>query len=170
MRINLRAFGILAAMSCLGFSAAFAADGSWKFQTEDRGHPELIYSENNKSIFMVGCGHAFAIHAVYPGEPKKDGEKATLTVANAKREMKFEGQIDSSYDDDPPNTTHFVQWDLGYERQNPGLYGKKWKENESRLFDFLDSGQPLTVSAEGRSYVLPPIKIRDWKLRFKKIC
>jgi hypothetical protein len=139
MRINLRAFGILAAMSCLGFFAAFAADGSWKFQTEDRGHPELIYSENNKSIFMVGCGHAFAIHAVYPGAPKKDGEKATLTVANAKREMKFEGQIDSGYDDDPPNTTHFVQWDLGYERQNPGLYGKKWKENESRLFDFLDS-------------------------------
>ncbi len=75
--------------------------------------------------------------------------------------MKFKGKIDSGYDDDPPNTTHFVQWDLGYERQNPDLYGKKWKENESRLFDFMDSGQPLTVSTEGRSYVLPPIKIRD---------
>jgi hypothetical protein len=86
------------------------------------------------------------------------------------RDMKFAGQIDSDYEDGPPNRTHFGQWDLGYKRQNPSLYGKKWKENESRLFDFLDSGQPLTVSAEGRSYVLPPIKIRDWKLRFKKRC
>ena len=82
--------------------------------------------------------------------------------------MKFEGQIDSGYDDDPPNTTHFVQWGLGYERQNPGLYVKKWKENKSRLFDFLDSGQPLTVSAEGRSYVLPPIKNSRLEIAFQK--
>jgi hypothetical protein len=39
-----------------------------------------------------------------------------------------------------------------------------------RLFDFLDSGQPLTASAEDRSYVLPLITVPGWKQRFKKIC
>ncbi len=163
--------GLLATISCFGMSLAFAANGVWKFGTEDRGHPELSYSENGGTIFLVGCGHAFAIHAVYPGAPKKEGEKAAITIANARNGMNFEGEIESgeglSY---PPNTTGFVQWDLGYARQNPGLYEKKWKQLESRLFDLLDSGQKLTVSAEGRSYVLPPINVRKWKSRFKKIC
>ena len=41
---------------------------------------------------------------------------------------------------------------------------------EARLFDFLDSGQSLTVSAAGKAYVLPPIRIAGWKTRFQKIC
>jgi hypothetical protein len=85
--------------------------------------------------------------------------------------MNFAGEIESgeglSY---PPDTTRLVQWDLGYARQNPDLYGKKWRALESRLFDLLDSGRPLTISAEGRSYVLPPVSARKWKARFQKIC
>ena len=168
MRKNLTA--LLAAISCFGLSAAFAANGVWKFGTEDRGHPQLIYSENGKTIFMVGCGRAFGIHAVYPGAAKKDGEKASITIANAKTKMTFQGAIDSGYDDDPPNTTHFVQWDLGFSRQDPALYGPKWKKIEWRLFDLLDAGRPLTISAEGRSYKLPPIDIRGWEQKFKDRC
>ena len=66
---------------------------------------------------------------------------------------------------------HFVQWDLGFSRQDRELYGRRrWKRLEARLLDFLDSGRPLTVSAEGKSYELPAIRIRGWKERFKKIC
>jgi|HubBroStandDraft_4_1064222.scaffolds.fasta_scaffold225607_2 hypothetical protein len=163
--------GILAVISCLGLSGTVAADGAWKFQVDERDHPELSYLDTNgKTVFMVGCGHAFAIHAVYPGAPKKDGEKATITVASAKTHMDFAGEIASADEDDPPNTTHFLQWDLGYRRRDPNLYEKKWHRFESRLFDLLESGQPLTISAEGRNYVLPAVNAARWRQRFQKIC
>ena len=132
--MHLNRLGVLTTSFCLVLSSALAAGGTWKYGSEDRGHPQLIYSENGKNIFMVGCGRAFAIHAVYPGTPKKDDEKATITIANAKTRMTFEGEIDSaSGADDPPNTTHFLQWDLGYKRQDPELFGKKWKRLEVAL-------------------------------------
>src|SRR5262245_24988782 len=36
--------------------------------------------------------------------------------------------------------------------------------------DLLGSGQPLTISAEGKSYVLLPLKVPRWRARFQKIC
>jgi hypothetical protein len=163
--------GVLATISCFVLSEAYAAGGAWKFDTEDQGHPRLAYLENSKWIFWVGCGHAFGFRAVYPGASKKDEGKVTITVSNTRTQMKFDANIESGFSDKfPPNTTHFYQSDLGFEHQDPEVYGKKWHELESRFFDLLDSGQPLTVSAEGRSYVLPPVKIKGWKLRFKKIC
>jgi len=88
-----------------------------------------------------------------------------------KTEMKLDGIIESRFAEmSPPDTTHFVQWDLGFTRQDRELYGRRWKRQEARLLNFLDSGQPLTVSAEGKSYELPAIRIRGWKKRFRKIC
>jgi hypothetical protein len=169
--IHQRLLGILVVISCLGLSTALAADGAWNFKIDERDHPILSYLDsNNKTVFMVACGHAFAIHAVYPGAPKKDGDKANITIASAKAHMDFAGEIDSGYDDDPPNTTHFLQWDLGFARQDPNLYEKKWHQLESRVFDLLDSGKPLTISAEGKNYVLPAINAPRWRLRFHKIC
>ena len=169
--LHLRLLGVLAAIACLALSSASAADGTWKFDTEDQGHPRLAYWVNDKTTFSVGCGHAFAIHAVYPGAPKSDEAKATLTIANGKTRMIFDGIIDSHFSNlNPPDTTHFVQWDLGFKRQDPELYGRRWKRLESRLLELLDSGRPLTVSAEGGSYGLPAVKVRGWKERFKRIC
>jgi hypothetical protein len=166
-----RLLGVLAAISCLALSGASAANGTWKYDTEDQGHPRLANWENDKTVVMIGCGHAFAIHAVYPGAPKPDNEKATITIANGKTEMKLDGVIDGHFAEmSPPNTTHFVQFDLGFTRQDPELYGRRWKRLEARLLNFLDSGRPLTVSAEGKSYELPPIRIHGWKERFRKIC
>jgi hypothetical protein len=163
--------GVLAAISCLALSGASAANGTWKYDTEDQGHPRLALWENDRTMVMIGCGHAFAVHAVYPGAPKPDNEKATITIANGRTEMKLDGIIESRFADmSPPSTTHFVQWDLGFTRQDRELYGRRWKRQEARLLNFLDSGRPLTVSAEGNSYELPAIRIRGWKKRFKKIC
>ena|SRR5689334_14366237 len=149
---------------------ALAADGGWTFGTEDRDHPELRYVKDGKTIFYVGCGHAFGLHAVYPGAPKKEGEKAAITVATAKARMQFKGEIGEAHDDDPPNTTHFLQWDLGYRRQNPALYGAAWRRLENRFLDLLGSGLPLVISAEKKSYELPAVDAPDWKKRFKEKC
>jgi hypothetical protein len=43
----------------------------------------------------------------------------------------------------------------------------RWK---IAFFDLLDSGRPLTISAEGKSYVLPAVKVPRWRARFQKIC
>ena len=171
MQIALRTLGVLATMCCFGLSAAFAANGSWTYGTEDRGHPQLVYSENGKTVFMVACGRAFGVHAVYPGVSKKDGDKATVTIANSRAKTTLNGAIQNDVGaDDPPGTMHFVQWDLGYARPDPALYGTAWKMKMWRLFDLLDAGRPLTISAEGRSYKLPPIDIRGWERDFKSRC
>jgi hypothetical protein len=169
--IHSRLLRTFAVVSCLSASAVLAADGAWKFELDRQDQPSLSYLDNNnKTVFMVGCGRAFAVHAVYPGTPKKDGEKATITIASAKTQMDFAGEIDSGFTDGPPNTTHFVQWDLGYRRQDPNLYEKKWHQLESRFFHLLDSGQPLTILAEGQNYVLPAVSAARWRQRFHKIC
>src|SRR6516162_11658746 len=80
------------------------------------------------------------------------------------------GTTDAGTEYDPPHTTMFDQPDLGYAREDPELYEDKWHALENRVFDLLDSGQPLTISAEGKSYVLPPINARRWRARFQKIC
>jgi hypothetical protein len=66
----------------------------------------------------------------------------------------------------PPNTTLFNQASLG----EPDLDEDKWRALENRFLDLLDTGQPLTVSAEGKSYVLPPARVPRWRARFQKIC
>jgi hypothetical protein len=52
---------------------------------------------------------------------------------------------------------------------HPELDGDKWRALENRVFDLLDSGG-LTISAEGKSYVLPPVNAPRCRARFQKIC
>jgi hypothetical protein len=155
----------------LGFGAAMAADNGWKFSTANQDQPQLSYSENGRTLFWVGCGSSFSVQAAYPGEPKKDEEPATIIIANGKTQMRFDGIIEyRSAGVRVPNKMHFAQWNLGYKRGDPGLFEKAWRDKEYRLLDFLDSDRTLTVSAEGKSYVLPAIDAPDWKQRFEKIC
>jgi hypothetical protein len=113
--------------------------------------------------------------AVYPGAaPKEDHTPASITIANGKTQMDFAGftyLLDGPRSEGgPPNTTMFNQADLGYARDDPELYQDKWHALENRVFDFLDSGHPLTISAEGKSYVLPLVNAPRWRARFQKIC
>jgi hypothetical protein len=59
-----------------------------------------------------------------------------------------------------------VRSELGH----PELNEDKWGALKNRYFDFLDSGHPLTISAEGKSYVPPPVNVPRWRARFQKIC
>ena len=66
-----------------------------------------------------------------------------------------------------PDLPLFNQADFGI----PNEVGNadKWERAGNRLFDFLDSGHPLTISAEGKSYVLPPVNAPRWRARWLKI-
>lgn len=158
--------GLLAALVGLGLHGALAADGVWKFRY-DHGRPALTYSDNKGETFFLGSGHAFVIIVVYPGPATETDKKASITISNGKGSMKLDGEINSHYEGFPPNATLFEQDDLGFLRSDPELYGEKWKVIQSRLFALLDSGRALTLSAEGRSYILPPINVPGWKQHFK---
>jgi hypothetical protein len=175
MSMYARLLGIAAVVSGLGLSEALPAGdvwkGSWKFEIDRQDQPWLgYYDPKGKTVFRIGCGAHFDMRAVYPGTPKKSETKASITIASGKTQMDFAGVIDAGTEYDPPRTTMFDQPDLGYDREDPELYEDKWHALENRVFDLLDSGQPLTISAEGKSYVLPPVNAPRWRARFQKIC
>ena len=179
MTTHARLLAILVAVSHFGLSAAAAAagtskdtwKGAWKFEIDRQDQPALSYYDTRgKSVFRIGCGAHFDMRAVYPAAPKQGDTKVSITIANDKTQMDFAGTTDAGTEYDPPHTTMFDQPDLGYAREDPELYEDKWHALENRVFDLLDSGQPLTISAEGKSYVLPPINARRWRARFQKIC
>ena len=85
-------------------------------------------------------------------------EGQTVTLANAKKKMTFAGEFEEAEDD---SATTFLQWDLGYRRQDPALYGKAWKRKRDKLLDLLASG-PITISAGQNSYTIPGAAIPDW--------
>lgn len=163
MHLLRRSVAALAAILCLACSQAFTAEGAWKFERDNRDHPILTYSENGKAVFLIGCGRAFGLHARYPATAKKDG-KATITLANSKTRMTFVGEFQEP---DSDSVTTFLQWDLGYRRQDPKLYGKEWNRQKIKLLDLVTAG-PITVSAEGRSYQMPAVALPDWRAAFEK--
>ena len=171
-----RLLGIAAVVFGLGLSAAFPAGdvwkGAWKFEIDRQDQPWLgYYDSRGKTVFRIGCGAHFEMNAVYPGAPKQEHTPGSITIANGKTQMDFAGFIYAGSEYDPPHTTIFNQSDLGYDHDDdPELYEDKWHALENRVFDLLDSGQPLTISAESKSYALPPVNVPRWRARFQKIC
>ena len=171
-----RLLGLVVALSWLGLSAATAAgvpsrqmwSGAWTFEMDRQDRPWLAFSDTRgKTVFRIGCGTHFELDAVYPGEvPKQEHTEASITIGNGRMQMDFAGFTYAGPESFPPNTSMFNQPDLGH----PELDGEKWRLLEDRVLDLLGSGQPLTVSAEGKSYVLPPAKPSRWRARFQKIC
>jgi hypothetical protein len=171
-----RLLAIFVAVSGVGLSAASAAGGTsndiwkgaWKFEMDRQDRPWLgYYDARGKTVFRFGCGTHFEMDAVYPGRaPEQEHTKASITIANRKTQMDFAGFTYAGPENWPPNTTWFNQPDLGYTE----LDGDKWRALENRFLDLLDSGRPLTISAEGKSYVLPPLNVPRWRARFQKIC
>ena len=168
-----RLLGIAAIVFGFGLSEAFPAGdvwkGSWKFEIDRRDNPMLVYYDTGgRTIFRIYCGTHFETDAVYPGAaPKEDHTPASITIANGKTQMDFAGDIYPHPEVEmPTHLPFFNQAELGH----PELDKDKWGALENRVFDLLDSGRPLTISAEGKSYVLPPVNAPRWRARFQKIC
>jgi hypothetical protein len=177
--VNCLALAVMT-VAALPRGSSIAAEGDaarsagWSFSTADQDHPNLSYSDGRKTAFMVGCGHAFVIWAAYPDpakRPKKPDEKAYITIENGKSQMNLTGTMQAGVGDQlPADTTYFFQSDLGYDHNSSAVASPAWQKRQARLFDFLDSGRGLTISAAGKVYTLPAIKVDDWKARFKKVC
>jgi hypothetical protein len=171
-----RLLGIAAVVFGFGLSEALPAGdvwkGSWKFELDRQDQPALSYYDTSgRRIFGIACGVHFEMNAVYPGAAPKEDTSGSITIANGKTQMDFAGNIYPHAEVEmPTDRPFFNQADLGYARDDPELYQDKWHALENRVFDFLDSGRPLTISAEGESYVLPPVNVPRWRARFQKIC
>jgi hypothetical protein len=171
---------VVTALAVDNGSAATLLGGKWKFSTQDQDQPDLSFADDKRTIFDVGCGGRFTLWAVHPSASKKlpmdDVVKVTLTIGNGTTTRQLVGILQAGFGDTrfgehfPRTTAYVVQTDLGYDRRSLETYGDKWRKDEAQLLDFLDSGGPLTISAEGASYTLPPIGIADWKQHFSKIC
>ena len=124
------------------------------------------YDISGKTVFRIFCGTHFEMDAVYPGAPQEHAP-ASIRIANGKTQMDFAGNVFHNAEVEmPTDLPFFNQADLGHSE----LDGDKWRALENRFFDLLDSGQPLTISAEGKSYVLPSVNVPRWRARFQKIC
>src|SRR5215470_7186385 len=168
---NARLLGIAAVVFGFGLSEALPAGdvwkGSWKFELY-RDSPMLSYYDtSHRTIFRIYCGTHFETDAVYPAAAPKEDTTGSITIANGKTQMDLAGYIIPHAEVDmPTDLPFFNQGDLG----QPELDEDKWRALENRFFDLLDSGRPLTISAEGKSYMLPPVNAPRWRARWQKIC
>jgi hypothetical protein len=165
MLMHPRLLGIAAVVFGFGLSEALPAGdvwkGSWKFELDRQDQPALSYYDTSgRRIFGIACGVHFEMNAVYPGAAPKEDTPGSITIANGKTQMDFAGNVFHN----PKSKCRPA--DLGH----PELDQDKWGALENRVFDLLDSGRPLTISAEGKSYVLPPVNVPRWRARFQKIC
>jgi hypothetical protein len=158
----------LPAVSEAGAPAKDIWKGAWRFEIDRQDRPWLgFYDTSGKTVSRIGCGTHFEMDAVYPGEaPPQDHTEATITIASGKTQMDFAGFTYVAPESFPPNTSMFNQPNLGH----PELAEDKLRALENRVLDLLGSGQPLAISAEGKSHVLPPVKAPHWRTRFRKIC
>ena len=167
-RASILLAGIIA-IGWIGLSPASAASG-WKYEVVPNDGHVLTYSDDGKVTFYLGCGRGFALQVKYPGEAKKEG-KARITISNAKSKMAFVGEFVEPVEVEVPVpmnfATEFAQTYLGYAKNDPRVYGKKWLALRARLYALLGSGEPLTISAGKNSYQLPPIDAANWHVPFE---
>ncbi|MDI3561207.1 hypothetical protein [Bradyrhizobium sp. Arg816] len=144
-------------------SALGRADG-WKLEFDSRKLPSLSYAENGAMMFQLGCGRAFGLHAKYPGTAKKAG-KASIAIGRVRARVTLHGEFEEP---EGADQTSFVQWDLGFSRQDPELFGKRWQKAQSRLLDVIERADPLIISQGPNSYRLPRIDAANWRSAIEK--
>jgi len=154
----------LTAMFLLLFVSAPALADGWKLEFDSRQLPSLSYSENGAIIFQLGCGRAFGLHVKYPGTAGKAG-KASIAIGSARARVTLDGEFEEP---EAADQTNFVQWDLGFSRQDPELFGKRWKKAQSRLLDLIERAAPLIISQGANSYRLPRIDAANWRSAIEK--
>jgi hypothetical protein len=170
MRDGLTLPAILIAVGWLGLAPASAITG-WKYQVIPNDGHVLTYSEDDKIIFYLGCGRGFALQVKYPGTARKEG-KARVAISNAKTKMTFDGEFVPPVKVEVPvpmnYATQFRQSYLGYAKNDPRVYDKKWLALRTQVYALLGSGEPLTISAGKDSFQFPAIDAADWRKPFER--
>ncbi|WJR77081.1 hypothetical protein [Bradyrhizobium sp. NP1] len=150
---------LLAAIVASAALASPACAGTWRHEYVSNDGNVLTYSEGGKTVFYVGCGRGFAIHVKYPATAKQEGD-ADIAISTARGRMTFNGDFE---DPEVFKGTDFGQAYLGYVHSDPRVFGRKWNATKARVLNMLDSRGPITISAEGHSYRIPPVDVTsDW--------
>lgn len=162
---------VLIAAACVALSSPALAAGAWKYQVVPNDGHVLTYTDDGKVTFYLGCGRGFALAVRYPGKAKEDGT-AHIAISNAKDKMEFDGEFEPRVEVQVPVpmnfATEFHQTYLGFAKQDPRVYGKKWLALRAHLYALLGAGDPLTVSAGKDSYELPRIDAANWRKPFER--
>ncbi|MGD9924889.1 MAG: hypothetical protein AB7V13_26085 [Pseudorhodoplanes sp.] len=135
-----------------------AASGSWRFERDPRGNPELSFVRDGKVIFYVGVGRAVAVWIAYPGPPQPDG-KAQVTLKTTAQTWTLEGELQNEHaftNKDQP-ATYFVNWDLGLDRSKKEYRNISRRYN--RFIDTLFSSKAIYIASRAGVITLPAISI-----------
>ena len=166
-----RGMTALVLASILALTTPAGAATGWKYQVIPNDGHTLTYSEDDKVIFYLGCGRGFTLQVKYPGHAKEEG-KARVAISSAKANMTFDGEFVPPVKVEVPVPmnygTEFAQTYLGYAKNDPRVYAKKWLALRARFYALLGSGEPLTISAGKDSYRLPAIDAADWRKPFER--
>ncbi len=160
----------LLAIGWIAFATPAAA-GAWKYQVIPNDGHVLTFTDEGQVTFYLGCGRGFALQLKYPGEPRKEG-KARITISSGNTKMTFDGEFVPPVAVEVPVpmnfATEFAQTYLGYAKNDPRVYGKKWLALRARFYAVLGAGEPLTISAGKTSYQLPAIDAANWRKPFER--
>ena len=142
--------------------------GSWKFEMDRQDRPGWAITTPVARKYSASlAGRISRWMRSIRARRRKRSHQGSITIANGKTQMDFAGiRLHDRSREMADRTPVFQPAGLGH----PELDEDKWRALENRVLDLLGSGRPLTISAEGKSYVLPAVKVPRWRARFQKIC
>jgi hypothetical protein len=152
---------------------ARAEAGTWKHEAVPHAGNVLTYTEDGKITFYISCGRGFAIDVIYPGAAQTEGA-AEITIVTSKGRQNLKGAFEQPAEVNDPGprnfATTFKQLNLGYPRNDPGLFGPEFNARKGHLLDLIDAQSPITVLAGNQSHQYPAIDVADDWHRLMDIC
>lgn len=148
--------------ACVTASPAASAGGHWTYHEESNDGHILAFVEDGKTVFELACGRGFSLLAKHPAQAKTDG-RTRIVLVSGKTRISLDGEYVPPAENSAAN---FYQPYLGYDKNDPRVYGKRWQELESRLLDVLESQSGFTIAAGEANYHLPGVDIDKWRRPF----
>jgi hypothetical protein len=156
----------ITALQLLLGAAVYASEGKWSFTHDPRGHPELTYLENGKTLFFLGVGRAIGLWIAYPGPPQPDKEDEVIEIRTATEKWVMRGDLVNDHGFDR-GVTYFRQWDLGVDRASTPFdnLGAKW----SKFIKSLAASREIEITTKVGNVVLPGITVKDISQQFGSV-
>lgn len=126
---------------CVFTSAALA---EWQIPGERIGRAEIRFIDGKKTVASLACAHNILLTLRYPGNQAVK-KRASVTIGTPRSSIVVNGAVEQ---DDTFKEIMFSALWTGKTADPADL---------DALMAIFRSGQPLTASAEGKSYSLPPI-------------
>jgi tetratricopeptide (TPR) repeat protein len=156
-KVLVGSLGFVAALLCE--PATGAETGQWKAYIDGNERVSFEFVRENKVLFMVGIGRAYAIWVAYP-DPGRHAGPATIKIFNGKSDWELTGEL---VDKSPPvfnnpGTTYFLQWDMGLPRAAFTDTGKDYNrvgDEFNRFLDFIYGAERIIISTDSGEIELP---------------